>query len=96
MFRHLGNFTFINSRKICVMGEGYGGYLAVRTMVEDSRLASLLGDQGRGRGSLVQCGAGVGGVSQWQRHRPLYTRRMMGRPVLSDNWGAFSEADITR
>ena len=94
MFRHLGNFTYINSRKICVMGEGYGGYLAVRTMVEDSRLTSLLGDQGRV--GLVQCGAGVGGVSQWQRHRPLYTRRMMGRPLLSDNWGAFSEADITR
>ena len=86
LFRHLGNFTFINSRKICVMGEGYGGYLALRTMVEDSRLGA----------PLVLCGAGVGGVTQWQRHRPLYTRRMMGLPVLGDNWAAFSEADITR
>lgn len=76
------------------MGEGYGGYLAVRTMVEDSRLTSVLGEGGRA--GLVQCGAGVGGVSQWQRHRPLYTQRMMGRPVIRDNWGAFSEADITR
>ena len=65
LFRHLGNITFVNPERVVVMGEGYGGYLAVRTLEEDARLGA----------GLVQCGAGVGGVAQWQRHTSLFTRQ---------------------
>ena len=70
---------------MAVWGWGYGGYLTIRTLAQDSRISTIL-KRSSGRfsqrnttvsveDSLLKCGVSVAPIVQWQHHNPLYTQR---------------------
>ena len=107
MFRTLKKLPYVDEERMAVWGWGYGGYLTIRLLSQDSRIATLLTRNNiKGRysnssevavvDSLVQCGVAVAPVTQWQHHNMLWTQRYMGRPEITDNWDQYNAADLTK
>ena len=106
-YRTLRKLPYVDESRMGVWGWGYGGYLTIRTLSQDSQIATLLtrnnnkvrysnSSEGTGVEGLVQCGVAVAPVTQWQHHNMLWTQRYMGRPEISDNWDQFKAADLTK
>ena len=79
--RKVGDYPFINARKIGVWGRGFGGFLTVRVLSQAS--------------SPFRCGAAVSPISVWHHYNPLLTQRYLGRLSIH-TWEHYSRADLTR
>ena len=77
---------------MAIWGWGYGGYLTIRTLSQDSRISTILKRSG-GRfsvknqtisveDSLLKCGLSIAPITQWQHHNPLVTQRSVFLKVM--------------
>jgi len=87
VIRTAQQFHFVDSRKMVVIGSGFGGYLAARVLGQDSL---------SGRNSMLRCGVSVSPISRWEHHNIYLTHKLMGFPTLLDNWEGYTEADLTK
>ncbi len=76
--RHLRTFSFIDGERIGIRGWGYGGTLA---------LMSLLETEG-----LYSCGIAIAPVTSWRRHHSCFTKRFLGPP--GENEEAYRAASV--
>lgn len=74
----LGQMDFIDSERICIWGWSYGGFMALRCMIE-------------GGESIFKAGIAIAPVTDWRLYDSSYTERFMQMPQTNDMGYAGSE-----
>ena len=74
----LGQMDFIDGERICIWGWSYGGFMALRCMIE-------------GGETIFKAGIAIAPVTDWRLYDSSYTERFMQTPQLNDVGYAKSE-----
>lgn len=72
-------FKFIDRSKICVIGEGYGGYAAAMIMIQDFH-------------QVINCSVSISPITNWINYNSYYTEKFLGLPSKFPE--AYEHADL--
>ena len=72
--RFLTGLNYIDKNKIGVFGQGYGGFLAINTMLSNHPVLSS-----------IKCGIAVAPVTNWMFTTAFETERLLGMPGMKDS-----------
>ena len=58
------NFHFIDKKRICVVGQGYGAYIAAMMLAEDVN-------------NLINCSVSISPITRWSLHSKFYSTTLL-------------------
>ncbi|BET02364.1 Prolyl oligopeptidase family [Nesidiocoris tenuis] len=76
------NLKFIDTKRIAVYGEGFGGYMAAMILSLDTE--------------MFQCGISINGIFSWPHYNSVWTERWLHTANITDNYRGYEDADITK
>ncbi|XP_076260246.1 inactive dipeptidyl peptidase 10 isoform X2 [Rhynchophorus ferrugineus] len=73
-------FKFIDREKICIVGNGYGGYVAAMMLLQDFH-------------QVINCSVSISPITNWRYYNSFYTEKYLGLP--SKHPLEYENADLT-
>ncbi|KAK4884834.1 hypothetical protein RN001_001105 [Aquatica leii] len=74
-------FKFIDKSRVCIVGKGYGGYVAAMLLMQDFQ-------------HVINCSVSISPITNWQYYNSFFTERYLGFP--SEHLINYENADLTK
>ena len=80
--RQLAKKPYIDSNRVALWGEGYGGWLVGHILADDKE-------------EVVKCGVAASPITQWRLYNSFVAERYLGSPEPEENYAQYHKADLT-